>query len=65
MWELGYVVHLNAMFVALGDRLASYGAANITVKDEDWQKIFYRLASLRSSLRQRSFKIFLASRTFS
>jgi hypothetical protein len=35
----------NAMFVALGDRLASYGAAKVTVRDEDWQNVFYRLAN--------------------
>jgi hypothetical protein len=35
----------NAMFVAVGDRVASYGAAKITVKDEDWQSTFHRLAN--------------------
>jgi hypothetical protein len=34
------------MFVAIGDRLASYGAAKITVKEEDWRKTFSRLASI-------------------
>jgi hypothetical protein len=43
--NLDNAIGLNAMFVALGDRLASYGAAKITVKDEDWQNIFYRLAN--------------------
>jgi hypothetical protein len=43
--NLDNAIGLNAMFVALGNRLASYGAAKITVKDEDWQKIFCRLAN--------------------
>jgi hypothetical protein len=43
--NLDNAIGLNAMFVALGDRLASYGAAKITVKDEEWQNIFYRLAN--------------------
>lgn len=43
--NLDNAIGLNAMFVALGDRRASYGAAKITVKDEDWQNIFYRLAN--------------------
>lgn len=43
--SLDDAIGLNAMFVALGDRLASYGAAKITVKDEDWQNMFYRLAN--------------------
>jgi hypothetical protein len=43
--NLDNAIGLNAMFVALGDRLASYGAAKITVKDEEWQNLFYRLAN--------------------
>jgi YidC/Oxa1 family membrane protein insertase len=43
--NLDNAIGLNAMFVAIGDRLASYGAAKITVKEEDWQKTFSRLAS--------------------
>jgi hypothetical protein len=43
--NLDDAIGLNAMFVALGDRLASYGAAKIVVKDEDWQNLFYRLAN--------------------
>jgi len=42
--NLDDAIGLNAMFVALGDRLASYGAAKIRVKDEDWQNTFSRLA---------------------
>jgi hypothetical protein len=44
--NLDNAIGLNAMFVAIGDRLASYGAAKITVKEEDWQKTFSRLASV-------------------
>jgi YidC/Oxa1 family membrane protein insertase len=43
--NLDNAIGLNAMFVAIGDRLASYGAAKITVKEEDWQKTFYLLAN--------------------
>jgi len=43
--NLDDAIGLNAMFVPIGDRLASYGAAKITVKEEDWQKTFARLAS--------------------
>jgi YidC/Oxa1 family membrane protein insertase len=43
--NLDDAIGLNAMFVAIGDRLASYGAAKITVKEEEWQKTFFRLAS--------------------
>jgi hypothetical protein len=42
--HLDNAIGLNAMFVAIGDRLASYGAAKITVKEEEWQQTFYRLA---------------------
>jgi YidC/Oxa1 family membrane protein insertase len=43
--NLDNAIGLNAMFVAIGDRLASYGAAKITVKEEDWQKTFHQLAT--------------------
>ena len=43
--RLDEAIGLNAMFVAIGDQLLSYGAAKIPVKDEDWQNIFYRLAN--------------------
>ena len=43
--NLANAIGLSAMFVAIGDRLASYGAAKITVKEEDWQKTFFRLAN--------------------
>jgi hypothetical protein len=43
--HLDSAIGLNAMFVAIGNRLASYGAAKITVKDQDWQDMFYRLAN--------------------
>jgi YidC/Oxa1 family membrane protein insertase len=43
--NLDSAIGLNAMFVAIGDRLASYGAAKITVKEEDWQNTFCRLAN--------------------
>jgi len=43
--NLDNAIGLNAMFVAIGDRLASYGAAKITVKEDDWQKTFYLLAN--------------------
>src|SRR5262249_60562780 len=43
--NLDNAIGLNAMFVAIGDRLASYGAAKIVVKEEDWQKTFYLLAN--------------------
>jgi hypothetical protein len=43
--NLDNAIGLNAMFVAIGDRLASYGAAKITVKEEDWQETFHRLAN--------------------
>jgi hypothetical protein len=43
--NLDNAIGLSAMFVAIGDRLASYGAAKITVKEEDWQKTFSRVAS--------------------
>ena len=43
--NLDNAIGLSAMFVAIGDRLASYGAAKITVKEEDWQKTFFRLAN--------------------
>ena len=43
--NLDDAIGLNAMFIAIGDRLASYGAAKITVRDEDWQKTFSQLAS--------------------
>jgi len=43
--NLDNAIGLNAMFVAIGDRLASYGAAKITVKEEDWQKTFYLLTN--------------------
>ena len=33
----------GAMFVAIGDKRASFGAAKIIVKDEDWQQTFGRL----------------------
>jgi YidC/Oxa1 family membrane protein insertase len=44
--NLDNAIGLNAMFVAIGDRFASYGAAKISVKEEDWQKTFSRLASV-------------------
>jgi hypothetical protein len=44
--NLDNAISSNAMFVAIGDRLASYGAAKITVKEEDWQQTFYRLANV-------------------
>jgi YidC/Oxa1 family membrane protein insertase len=44
--NLDNAIGLSAMFVAIGDRLASYGAVKITVKEEDWQKTFSRLASV-------------------
>jgi YidC/Oxa1 family membrane protein insertase len=44
--NLDNAIGLKAMFVAIGDRLASYGAAKITVKEEDWQKTFFRLAGV-------------------
>jgi YidC/Oxa1 family membrane protein insertase len=44
--NLDNAIGLNAMFVAIGDRIASYGAAKISVQDEDWQKTFFRLASI-------------------
>jgi hypothetical protein len=43
--NLDNAIGLNGMFMAIGDRLASYGAAKITVKEQDWQKTFYRLAN--------------------
>jgi hypothetical protein len=43
--HLDNAIGLNAMFVAIGDRLASYGAAKITVKEQEWQATFHRLAT--------------------
>jgi YidC/Oxa1 family membrane protein insertase len=43
--NLDNAIGLNAMFIAIGDKLASYGAAKIIVREQDWQETFYRLAS--------------------
>jgi YidC/Oxa1 family membrane protein insertase len=43
--HLGEAIGLNAMFVAIGDKVASYGAAKIKVGDAEWQKTFHRLAA--------------------
>ena len=43
--DLDNALGVNVMFVALGDRLASFGAAKLTVKDEDWQSMFHQLAN--------------------
>ena len=37
--RLDEAIGLNAMFVAIGDQLLSYGAAKIPVKDEDFQML--------------------------
>jgi YidC/Oxa1 family membrane protein insertase len=44
--NLDNAIGLNAMFIAIGDRVASYGAAKIIVREEDWQETFYRLANV-------------------
>lgn len=41
--HLDDAIDSEAMFVAIGDKRASFGAAKIIVKDEDWQETFRRL----------------------
>ena len=40
----------SAMFVAIGDRLASYGAAKIKVSDAEWQATFAHLAKAAQAI---------------
>src|SRR5262249_48889449 len=42
--NLDNAIGLNAMFIAIGDKLASYGAAKMRVEEQDWQGTFRRLA---------------------
>lgn len=42
--RLGDAIGTRAMFVAIGDRLASYGAAKLRVPDSDWKQTFNALA---------------------
>jgi hypothetical protein len=43
--ELDRAIDSRALFVAIGNKRISYGAAKIIVKDEDWQELFRRLTA--------------------